>query len=171
VNHPSYHLWVKPSGASYELLARTIRRLAGELAAPVFAPHVTLVGHLEGTEREHVRRTEELARRLAPFDVFLTEPCWGDQYFQCIFMRVEETVALRNANALARRLFQRGNERYMPHLSLVYGAYPEARKREIVRGLPAELRTAFRASAVSLIRADSDDPADWHELMDQPMHA
>jgi 2'-5' RNA ligase len=170
VTHPSYHLWLKPAGATYDVLDRTIRRLAAVLDAPVFAPHVTLLARLTGTEREHIRRTEELARRLQPVEIVLTEPAWGERYFQCVFILVEETGAVRQANALAQQVFERGADPYMPHLSLVYGSYSEARKREVVARLPAELRTAFVASAVYLIRADSDDPADWHEILRQPLN-
>jgi hypothetical protein len=53
----------------------------------------------------------------------------------------------------------------MPHLSLVYGLYPQARRRAIIAGLAAELGTSFTASAVYLIKAESEDPNDWHEVL------
>ncbi|MGH8010434.1 MAG: hypothetical protein ACREQ3_25855 [Candidatus Binatia bacterium] len=98
----SYHLWLKPSGSAYDVLAETIRELARELNAPVFEPHVTLLGHLEGSEQNHVERTQQLARELHPFQVVLTEPSYQNEYFQCLFMRVQQTPAVMNPNALAR---------------------------------------------------------------------
>ncbi len=57
----------------------------------------------------------------------------------------------------------------MPHLSLVYGLYPEARKREVIASLRPDVRTCFEVSAVYLIKADSRDPKDWREILISPM--
>jgi hypothetical protein len=166
---PTYHLWLKPAGSAYDLLAQTIRNLAHELGGPVFEPHVTLLGHLDGTEQEHIERTHQLARKLRPFQVVLTEPSYRDKYFQCVFMYVEQTPAVMNAHALARKVFRHMIESYMPHLSLVYGFYPEPTKKEVIAKLDSSLRTAFEASDVYLIKADSDDPKDWDEFLTVPM--
>jgi 2'-5' RNA ligase len=162
----SYHLWLKPSGAPYDVLAEAIRELARELAAPVFEPHVTLLGHLEGREDDHRRRTELLARELSPFPIVLTDAAYGDVYFQCLFLRVQQSSAVMDAYARACLAFDRPHGAYMPHLSLAYGVYPDARKRAIMAGLPPALRTSFAASAVYLIKAASEDPKDWHEVLD-----
>ena len=56
----SYYLWFKPSGMAYDILARTIRELAKQLGGPVFEPHVSLIGSLEGTEEELAQQTERI---------------------------------------------------------------------------------------------------------------
>jgi 2'-5' RNA ligase len=137
----------------------------------VFAPHVTLLGHLEGSEGEHQRRTEQLARELRPFPIVLTDASHGETYFQCVFLRVQESPALTNAHARARRVFDAPDRTYMPHLSLVYGDYPVARKQTIIARLRAEFRTSFDASSVYLIKAGSEDPKDWHEVARAPFAA
>jgi 2'-5' RNA ligase len=73
-----------------------------------------------------------------------------------------------NANALARHIFQKPDETYMPHLSLAYGSYPEPSKRAIIRNLPPYVRTSFEVTALFLIRAESNDPKDWHEIANYP---
>lgn len=160
----SYCLWFKPYGAVYDLLARTIRELATQLAGPVFEPHVTLIASLEGTEKELVRKTEEFARQLEPFTMVLTEPSYRDEHFQCIFMLVEQTAPIMNAYAVARDFFQKPNQVFVPHLSLAYGSYPDSRKRLIIDTLPPDIRARFDASALYLIRSDSPDPKDWHQI-------
>ena len=116
---PSYHLWVKPAGAAHALLARTIRDLADELGTPAFEPHVTLLGSLDGPEREHRRRTEMLCRLLRPVPFVLTEPGYLDEYFRCVFMLVDETREVRWYRASALHAFDRPEEPFMPHVSLV----------------------------------------------------
>ncbi len=164
----TYHLWLKPSGPTYDKLATTIQELAQELNAPVFEPHVTLLS-LEGTQREHVRRTEELARQLKAFLVVLAELSYRDEYFQCLFLNVQRTAQVMNANVLARQVFRQTEKAYTPHLSLLYGLYPEVRKRAVIARLRSGVRTSFEASAIHLIQADSSDPKDWHEISIAPM--
>ena len=160
----TYSLWLKPTGRAYEVLVRTIRELAHELGAPLFEPHVTLLGQLEGTEQAHVRRCEELAGQLQPFQITLIDPSYRSEYFQCLFMRVQQTPAAMSAHALARRVFHRPEDTYMPHLSLLYGLFPDRRKREVIDRLQPDVRTSFEVGAFHLIRAGSDDPKDWHEI-------
>ena len=141
-----------------DTLVQTIHELAHELGSPVFEPHVTLLAGLIGTEQEHAQRSRIVAQQLRPFNIILSEPSYRTEYFQCLFMRVEQTPVSDERECLARRVFQKPDETYMPHLSLVYGSYPESRKKAIIRNLPSDVRTSFEVTALSLIRADSSDP-------------
>ena len=161
---PTYHCWFKPSGKAYAILSRTIRDLAHELDAPVFEPHISLIGNLEGTEEQLIERTRELAGRLEPFTAVLTEPSYRDTHFQCLFMLVERTAALMNAHAVASDFFHKAQQEFMPHVSLVYGSYPEARKKLVIEHLPTDVRTDFKVTGLILVRADSSEPKDWHEI-------
>jgi 2'-5' RNA ligase len=167
---PTYHLWVKPRGEVYNTLAQTIDHLARELAAPVFEPHITLLANLGLDEQERLRRTSELAARLRPWPVVLTEPSYRADYFRCLFMLVDPTPPVLESHALAAKLFDRVEvEPYMPHVSLVYGSYSETRKREVIRRLPALTGTSFTVSTVCLLEARSTAPSDWREIADFPL--
>lgn len=73
-------------------------------------------------------------------------------------------------HAIARKLFESGNGAYMPHLSLAYRPYPESSKIEVIHNLSGRLRTSFNLSDLFLIRADSNDPKDWHEISAFPLN-
>jgi 2'-5' RNA ligase len=166
----TYHLWLKPSDPSYEVLSGLIHGLAERLSAPVFEPHVTLLGHLEGSERDHIQRARKLGERLAPFWIALGNASYQSEYFKCLFLKVNESAPIMTAHAIACDVFQRTREKYMPHLSLVYGAYPEERKREIIAGLPRRpVRASLPVRSVYLIRAESEDPKNWSEILTIPM--
>ena len=147
---PTYHCWFKPSGKAYAILSRTIRDLARELDAPVFEPHITLIGNLEGTEKELIERTRQLAGRLEPFTAVLTQPSYRDTHFQCLFMLVERTPPLMNAHVTAREFFHKPHQEFMPHVSLVYGSYPEARKKLVIESLPADVQNRFQSDRTSI---------------------
>jgi hypothetical protein len=90
----TYHLWLKPTGASYEVLAGLIGALAKKLSAPVFEPHVTLLGHLEGSERDHIQRAIRLGERLEPFWIALGNASYQSEYFKCRFLKVNESAPI-----------------------------------------------------------------------------
>ena len=71
-------------------------------------------------------------------------------------------------HAMAAQAFGRDAEAYMPHVSLVYGSFPESRKLEIIGALPAAVRTSFLVKSVTLIRSDNMEPKDWHEIAEYP---
>jgi 2'-5' RNA ligase len=162
---PSYHLWLKLSGGAYRRFASLIQRLAQEMKGPVFEPHVTLLGNVTGEEQVLIGQTKKLATALEPFQITLGTPDYRETYFQCLFLHAVETDPLRLAHTLAREVFTHEPlASYMPHLSLVYGVYPVNRKRMVIEQLPRDLPKSFDINAVSLIRTESDDPEDWHEV-------
>jgi 2'-5' RNA ligase len=166
----TYHLWFKPPGAAYDILARTIRELAPQLNSPIFEPHVSLIGNLGGSESEIAERIEKLGQRLHPFGIALTEPSYRDDHFRCLFMLVEQNPFIMNANAVARDLFhQKSNQAFFPHLSLAYGSCSEAHKKLIIGNVAPDVRTTFEVETLYLIRADSLEPKDWHEIVLFPM--
>jgi len=169
VTAPTYHYWFKPGGEAYRILTRTIRNLATELQAPVFEPHISLIGNLQGTEEELIQKSEELAQQLEPFEAVLTQASYRDTHFQCLFMLVEKTPALMKAHARAIDFFRRTNQDFMPHVSLVYGTYPEAQKKLVIDNLPPQVKTTFKVTGLYLVRANSPDPKDWHEIGPFPM--
>jgi hypothetical protein len=158
-----YSLWLKPVGASFAMLSQIIREFAHEHGDTPFEPHVTLLGSVDGTEDDILRTSEQLAGSLRPVPIVLTRPACGREHFQCVYMLVEHTAAVMGAHVRARQAFRMPDGPFMPHLSLVYGLFPDEQKNAIIRRLP-DLRMTFDASAVCVIRSDSDDPKDWHEL-------
>jgi 2'-5' RNA ligase len=161
----TYFLWLEPTGKTHELLATTIAHLSQEHGGPLFDPHVTLLGEIAGQEGTLIHKTEKLAHALSPFDLTLTVPAFQDQYFRCVFMRVEATSALLEAHTLARKVFHKEDAiPYLPHLSLLYGSYPRSLKEQIIGTVPTSLSVQFTASAVTLFRVEGNSPKDWHRV-------
>jgi 2'-5' RNA ligase len=165
----TYHLWLTPSGKAYDILMKTIAELSRAYQGPLFEPHVTLLDSLPGTEVEISARSSQLGTSLQPFDIQLTEPGYGDQYFQCVFLKAQETPAIMNAHELARRLFVKDPSPFMPHLSLLYGHYSIELQNKIAATLPETLCPSFTVDTFDLIRARSEDPKDWIPILTVPL--
>jgi hypothetical protein len=148
---PSYSIWLLPTGEIRHRLAATILDLSRQYAAPAFEPHVTLAGGIVGPGREVASKMAELARRIPPFTVRLTEVDFLDEYFRCLFVRVATTRPIMNANKVARAVF--GLERqpaFMPHLSLLYADLPSGVKERIVASLGRRFELEFKVSDLHL---------------------
>ena len=159
-------LWLIPSGAVYTELAALISRLSRSYGTPSFEPHVTLLSGIALAEPLLFAKTQQLAELISPFQVKLTTVDYQDEYFRCLFIRADPDGALRQANATAKVLFERPEEPpYMPHLSLLYGDLPQAKKEEIIAEWGSTFALEFTVDALYLISATADRPvADWRRI-------
>jgi putative hydrolase of the HAD superfamily len=125
--------------------------LSREYAAPAFEPHVTLASGIVGPARQVASKMAELARRIPPFTVRLTEIDFLDEYFRCLFVRVATTHPIMMANKAAREVFSLEQQPvFMPHLSLLYADLPSGVKEKIVASLGRRLELEFKVSGLHL---------------------
>lgn len=136
-----YSLWIVPRGEAGESLQNLVNKLAIDNEAPVFVPHLTLVANIfaDNTtlEREKYKVTQ-LAREVGQFTIRLTHYGYLDEEFRCLYLLAEQqsTIAVYEA---AQSIFpQVADEHFagMPHLSVLYGKYPEKIKQEIIKANP-----------------------------------
>jgi 2'-5' RNA ligase len=140
-----------PTGEVRQRLAETILDLSRQYAAPAFEPHVTLAGGIVGPAREVASKIRDLARRIPPFTVRLTEVTGLDEYFRCLFVRVAITHPIMRANKAAREVFHLAKQPpFMPHLSLLYGNLPSSVKERIVASLGRQFELEFEARSLHL---------------------
>ena len=157
-----FHLWLVPTGSAYDRLAGVIADLSARYRGPTFDPHLTLLGRLESKERGLVDRTYQLARALHSFEVRLKEPGYEAQYFRCLFLPVEPAPPILEVHQRATQVFDvQPTSAFVPHVSLLYGVFPESLKQEIINALPLDLPGTVFMSRLQLIRANSTNPQDW----------
>ena len=158
----TFHLWLAPTGAVYERLGGVLSELSARYESPQFDPHLTLLGRLEGEEGALVDRAHQLARVLHPFEIRLKEPSYEAQYFRCLFLPAEPSPSILDAHQRATQIFNaQPTSAFDPHVSLLYGLFPENLKQEIIDALSPDLPGSFPVSRLQLIRADSTNPQDW----------
>ena len=94
-----------PSAGVYKKLAHLISQLSQRYSTPNFQPHVTLIGNLVGPEGDILSKASQVATLIRPYRIRLTRVGYLDEYFRCLFIRVEETEEVTNANLTAREIF------------------------------------------------------------------
>lgn len=162
-----YTLWLMPKGASYDKFANLIKKFAKENIGPVFEPHVTLLGEIMFLEEEAVNRTQQLVLDQKQFQVTLQNIDYEDFYFRTLFIRAEITEPLLTLHNRAKEIFGIENiPWYMPHISLLYGTFPNDLKEKIIAEIGRDQTTAFDISSVHLIRGG--EVKDWEIIKEFP---
>jgi 2'-5' RNA ligase len=166
-----YSLWLIPAGEKGRRLAGTIERLSRDPGGPRFDPHLTLLGGLDGEEEFFVRATEQLAAALRPVHLQVRAIEFGDEYYRCLYLRVEERDDLMAAHREALRLFgRRDDPRFMPHLSLLYGTLSGGARDRIDRTLEEWRAADCRADRLRLL-ATGGGPSSWRVVRDCALSA
>ncbi len=161
-----YSLWLTPPKAQYRKLADLIRRLAKSHSAPVFDPHITLLGAIEAEDEEQaLRLTHLLATRIEPFEIRLSHVRHTSEYYRCLYLKAEPTDGLIRANIEAKLVMAEliGAQEFYPHMSLLYGNYFSMIKEAIIADMGSTMEVSFEVNSVRLVRTDGG-PELWKAI-------
>lgn len=159
-----FSIWILPEGEVYDTLHSAIRQLSKPYGTPEFEPHITIIGTLTGRRRQITEKTARLAAMMEPFDVTLKDVDRLNEYFRCLFIRVEKTAAIMDANMKARSIFDQSRSAdYMPHLSLMYGDIDTTVKKAIIKTIGNDLQCSFPAADIHLY-STTGAPENWHRV-------
>lgn len=161
---PGFSLWMMPPPAVRERFLTLIAELSRRVDTPPFEPHLTLAG-IEAATEAAIRPVAELAARLAPLPVRLTEIGTTSEYFRCLFVRAEHTLALDRAYHTACRALGQAPGEFMPHLSLIYGELTPAVKERLIAEIGNRFDTAFTVERVALYDTAGPPPG-WRCVAD-----
>jgi 2'-5' RNA ligase len=162
-------LWLVPSDVVRGRLDALIRGLATRFGTEPFAPHVTLLAGLRGREGEVLQRAAEMCPALEPIRLRASRVEGREEFFRCVSLRVEETLALLTLHAQARIAFARAEPRsYEPHLSLVYGRLEPRARAEVEEELRGEVPIAFEVSSLEVWRTRGRT-REWTRLAAVPL--
>ena len=155
-----YSIWLVPKNSVYTSLSKIISTISKELNSPDFPPHVTLIGKLK-PERGLIQKAEKLASTIKPLTLRLNQPSVLNEYYRSLFLKVKETNEVTNANQLAQEIFNR-QEKYFPHLSLMYGDFSTIKKLDIISRLE-KINLEFPVDSIRLY-STTGELKDWYEV-------
>lgn len=160
-------LWLIPTGKAYEKFSNLIKKLAKEYNAPVFEPHITLLGDFMQPEEECIELTKQLVSGQNPFIITMDEIDYEDFYFRTLFVRAEKSGTLLNLHNRSKEIFEMNIPPYMPHLSLLYGTFPVETKEKIIKEIGRDQSAQFEISSVHLIKGGEVE--DWQIVGEFPL--
>ena len=118
-------------------------------------------------EEECIRLTKQVVHGQKPFTINMGEIGYEDFYFRTLFVRAKETEALLALHNRAKEIFKMNIPPYMPHLSLLYGTFPQTLKEEIIKEIGRNQSTEFEISSVHLVKGGEVE--DWRIIGEFPL--
>ena len=161
-----YSLWIIPPEHIFKKFTAIISQLSTRYSTPYFEPHVTVLADVALPEEDVLSRTSKLADLIGPFTLTLTTVSYLNEYFRCLFIKVEESEKILEINNHAKSIFNRDQApKFMPHLSLMYGNFPAEKKEEIISEIRNDFHITFEVSSIHLVLSSSHiAPERWRKL-------
>ncbi len=157
-----YSIWIMPDMPTSDKLQGIITGLSKEYGSPNFKPHITLIGRVAGAKDQVIQKTKELTWRISPFSIRFGGIATADKYFRCVFVKVDREMGIMTANSVAAGIFGAESNGYAPHISLLYGDFPQEKRSEIAKKVEedGDPSGAFHAETIRLYMT-SGKPAEW----------
>ena len=123
VEEPQPHsIWLLAQAQMQSGLENDIAGLSARFGCPLFSPHVTLVGDLQGAPHQTLQICKQELEGFAPVCAKVTGLARSDAYFMSAFLDLEfpsNWVAVQES--LCAALGGAQTENFRPHISLAYG--------------------------------------------------
>ncbi|MCF7809145.1 MAG: hypothetical protein K9M49_06125 [Candidatus Marinimicrobia bacterium] len=159
-----YSIWLLPDDKSTHLLQGTIDTLSARFHSPVFQPHITLLGQLEGDQLSIMGSFNMLCKGVHPFMLGVRGIAYQNVFFRSMFCELSETGELMALNQLARERYGRETDKaYFPHLSLLYSHKSEAEKQTAVKSLKPQYPDLMTIASFALVKTQGE-VGDWELL-------
>lgn len=153
---PSAHLYVQLHGL--------IQQLSKPYGTPEFEPHVTLINGLTGDLETIILNSAKLASTMHNYDLVIDSIDHQNEFYRCLFAHIRHTDAVLNAHARACGVFTKiTNEKYMPHMSLMYGSLDTHIKKRIMQTIGTDLQGTFTAEMIHLY-STTGLPHEWFRI-------
>lgn len=169
LTRPQDHsIWLRFAPSVERRLSAYVNNLASPRQSPVFTPHITLLGDLNGPPGDTVEICEQAMGSIHPITVSFTGLDRSDEFFMSLYLTMvvpDEVVSMRHGVAKSLGITP---SPFTPHVSLAYGAdaaflTPECEKRVCAEFVGQEAKIA----TISIVSSSREIPiANWTPLID-----
>lgn len=154
-----YSIWLQPPEPVFSELQKIIKDLARQYNAPVFEPHMTVLGGFEYDLEELVSKVKTVTSQIQDIELSLGPVSFSTTYYQSVFVRVNSSAVLMQLNLDVKKALGFENELFMPHVSLLYGKHDMATREKIVYDLNIK-QTSFIVKNAVIVPV-TDNEKDW----------
>jgi 2'-5' RNA ligase len=159
-------IWLIPKDFERRKFSRCIDGLAADYNSPGFIPHITLIPGLEGDFDDISKNIIKSCKNLSPINVEIDGIDMTDNYWRSVFFRIKKDEKLLNLYDKIRESIEpcitKIDKEYFPHLSLIYGEFPQNTKDKIIAAVNSEkLPKSFLIDNIYLLNMDSGLPSEW----------
>ncbi|AET04349.1 putative RNA ligase/cyclic nucleotide phosphodiesterase [Medicago truncatula] len=166
-----YSVWAIPPEDVRDRLTKLMTSLRSDFGGPQFEPHMTVVGAIELTPDDALKKLRSASEGVKSFQVTVDRVSAGTFFYQCVYLLLHPTPQILETNAHCCTHFGYKNSTpYMPHVSLVYGDLTDEEKQkaqERANILDNSLSgLSFQISKLALYKTDTEDKSlkSWEKI-------
>ncbi len=120
-----HSIWLCPSQETTGVLSQMIDQIAAAQDAPSFAPHLTVLGDLEGPIEATIAQCRSGFSGAAPVQAKVGQLSRSDAFFMALYLNIFLPDAIADMRASMAAILSPGMpQTFTPHVSLAYGALP-----------------------------------------------
>lgn len=163
-----YFIWLKPSQELYTQSNEIIQNLCDDYGAENFTAHITIGGASHDlSQREVIEKVKTLTAEFSPIEFSLGEVIIGTNYHNAITRPVNmPNLDLQRIHARAHEIFNIKVPEFHPHLSLMYGNYPQNIKEDVLQKLQEyTFLDNGLATHIQIAYGDVEERADTWEII------
>lgn len=167
-----YAVWYEPTGEVYSYLKSLIIQLADKYNSPIFEPHITLLpGGTDLNKKTVINILKKTISDANPFETKLTFYDYLDDFFKCVFIRVDKTPSLMNFCSSIQIAFNgQPTTDFTPHLSVLYGQMANEEKAKLIDSLGKEYQQSSFLEKVDIIEYKMGEPPEtWKKVISIPV--
>ena len=130
--HNRYSLWLRPAQSQIDELTKIISKLAHGYCTKPFPPHITLLFGFDSKLQTMRDECKKISEAQTSFTVNLQSIEYTEKYYMNLFILAEKNeYLLRLHNKLKEKFKPDHNEKYIPHVSLLYGKLDKSKQQEL----------------------------------------
>lgn len=158
----SYSLWLRPTQEQIDGLTKIISRLAHRYRTTPFPPHITLLSSISTDLATINRACKKAVDNYHAFDIGLEEISYTNLYFKNLFINARtEGQLIKLHEDITDRLNYCMNEKYSPHVSLLYGALDEKLQQTLKKELDGNYINKFNCQRLDVYNTTTKENQ-WH---------
>jgi len=133
----TYSLWLMPEKDCADSVSEIINDISKKYNAPIFKPHVTLIGDCKKKICEELYFILEKKKKIIqPIKIILKDFGYKNSFFQCLYIKVIKNYQLcKTRNFLIKNLKINSKKIYEPHMSVIYSNLKIREKKNIIKKL------------------------------------
>lgn len=164
--YEDFSIWLLPPPDTRLKLIKLMKNLGKEYSGPVFEPHITLLGDINGPFQTIYSKTRTYASTITKMRIKLSKLDYGNEYFKCIFIVISNSLEISTAHSKCVKMFDLNPRKHFnPHLSILYGHYDLKTKLEIISKIDPSILVDFEVNSIHLVSSSSHiDPKYWKRV-------
>ena len=161
-NNNSYSLWLRPEQKQIDELTKIVSDLAHRYRTQPFPPHITLLSRIPADMDTIKQACKKIVEQTQEFEIRLQKIDYSEAYYRNFYILTENTSSLLSVYEYAKKLLNfTSDEKYMPHVSLLYGDLDIETKNSLKEQLEDTYPRILNCNRLDLYYSSGDE-SDWH---------